>query len=74
MIIYDLECMAGHRFQGWFASSDSYKKQQQAGLVQCSICGIGQTERITSDSSQIAPIMDDSNYTFIPDLGHETEH
>lgn len=40
MIVYDLECRAaGHRFEGWFASSADFAEQQRRGLVSCPHCG-----------------------------------
>lgn len=40
MIVYDLCCSAGHRFEGWFASSDDFTAQQQRGLLTCPQCGL----------------------------------
>lgn len=40
MITFDLECRAaGHRFEGWFGSSEDYGRQQERGLVACPQCG-----------------------------------
>ncbi|MEP6869635.1 MAG: DUF1178 family protein [Novosphingobium sp.] len=40
MIVFDLECRTGgHRFEGWFGSSDDYAGQQERGLVSCPSCG-----------------------------------
>lgn len=40
MIVFDLCCAAGdHRFEAWFASSDSFADQQVRGLIACPICG-----------------------------------
>ncbi|MCJ2181104.1 DUF1178 family protein [Novosphingobium sp. 1949] len=40
MIVYDLECRAGgHRFEGWFKSSDDFARQQERSLVVCPFCG-----------------------------------
>jgi len=40
MIVFDLECRsAGHRFEGWFASSDEFARQRERGLVACPTCG-----------------------------------
>jgi hypothetical protein len=40
MIVFDLECQpSGHRFEGWFASSDDYASQMVRGLVTCPECG-----------------------------------
>jgi hypothetical protein len=39
MIVYDLCCDEGHRFEGWFGSSDDFAVQRQRGLVACPRCG-----------------------------------
>ncbi len=39
MIVFDLSCPAGHRFEGWFASSQDYASQCERGLVNCPQCG-----------------------------------
>lgn len=40
MIVFDLICQpAGHRFEGWFASSEAFVEQQRRGLVVCPHCG-----------------------------------
>ena len=39
MIVFDLSCDAGHRFEGWFGSSEDYAGQHARGLVRCPACG-----------------------------------
>ncbi len=39
MIVYDLSCASGHRFEGWFGSSADYATQRERGLVGCPQCG-----------------------------------
>ncbi|RAI59160.1 DUF1178 family protein [Roseicella frigidaeris] len=39
MIHYDLQCGAGHDFDGWFKDSGAYEKQAAAGFVECPVCG-----------------------------------
>ena len=40
MITFDLTCrLGGHRFEGWFGSSDDYASQKERGLVACPECG-----------------------------------
>lgn len=40
MIVFDLECRDhGHRFEGWFGSSQDFAAQQDRGLVTCPRCG-----------------------------------
>ena len=42
MIVFDLECRSGgHRFEGWFGSSEQFASQQARGLVTCPICNSG---------------------------------
>lgn len=38
MIRYALACEAGHTFESWFPSSDSYDEQVARGLVTCPVC------------------------------------
>jgi len=39
MIVFDLQCDDGHRFEGWFGSSSDYEQQSARGLVTCPECG-----------------------------------
>jgi hypothetical protein len=39
MIVFDLSCSEGHRFEGWFGSSADYEDQQVRGLLGCPTCG-----------------------------------
>ena len=40
MIVFDLACSpAGHRFEGWFASSAAFGDQTARGLLTCPQCG-----------------------------------
>ena len=48
MIVYDLECGGGHRFEGWFASKDEFAVQSERGLVSCPKCSAQQVRRIPS--------------------------
>lgn len=39
MIVFDLQCEAGHGFEAWFASSVAFEAQCEAGQVNCPFCG-----------------------------------
>ncbi|MFM7403663.1 MAG: DUF1178 family protein [Erythrobacter sp.] len=39
MIVYDLTCSHGHRFEGWFGSSADFEDQRARGLLACPVCG-----------------------------------
>lgn len=45
MIVYDLICRSGHRFEGWFASSLDFDDQRRRGLIACPNCGADQVEK-----------------------------
>ena len=38
MIIYELTCTGGHRFEGWFGSADDFESQRSRALVRCPVC------------------------------------
>jgi hypothetical protein len=42
MIVFDLSCAGGHRFEGWFSSSEDFAAQQARGMVCCPDCGSGE--------------------------------
>ena len=48
MKIFDLQCGAGHRFEGWFASAEDFAAQRARGLVGCPACATGEVDRIPS--------------------------
>ena len=50
MIVYDLCCADGHRFEGWFGSSGDYASQRERGLVDCPQCG-----SVAVDKAPMAP-------------------
>ncbi len=40
MIIYELECGDGHRFEGWFKDMTAFEKQRADNQLVCPVCGI----------------------------------
>ena len=48
MIVFDLLCASGHRFEGWFGSADEFAKQKKRRLVQCPTCGSADVQRVPS--------------------------
>jgi hypothetical protein len=45
MILYDLRCVAGHAFEGWFRDSAAYDAQAKARKVVCPVCGSKKVEK-----------------------------
>ena len=48
MIVFDLLCGAGHRFEGWFSSAADFASQQERKLLACPSCGSDQVKRVPS--------------------------
>ena len=48
MIVFDLHCEGGHRFEGWFGSARDYASQKKRGLLSCPTCGGTAIERALS--------------------------
>lgn len=48
MIVFNLGCDAGHRFEGWFASTDEYERQRSGELLECPVCGVTTVSRLPS--------------------------
>ena len=48
MIAYDLQCVNGHAFEGWFEDSDAYQNQKKKGLIACPVCNDTHVSRIPS--------------------------
>jgi hypothetical protein len=48
MIVYDLLCSSGHRFEGWFGSAADFASQGERGLLACPSCGSVHVARVPS--------------------------
>jgi hypothetical protein len=48
MIVFDLLCGVGHRFEGWFGSAVDFASQKDRQLLSCPSCGSPSVERVPS--------------------------
>ena len=48
MIAYDLRCINGHFFEGWFEDEKAYMGQKKKGLVTCPVCDDTAVSRVPS--------------------------
>ena len=48
MIVFDLLCVSGHRFEGWFASAGQFASQKKRRLLECPTCGSADVKRVPS--------------------------
>jgi len=46
MIVFDLKCLQGHKFEGWFDDGKSYEDQKARGLLTCPICNDADISKI----------------------------
>jgi hypothetical protein len=50
MIVFDLLCAVGHRFEGWFGSAGDFASQKARKLLACPACGSADVQRVPSAS------------------------
>jgi hypothetical protein len=48
MIVFNLGCESGHRFEGWFGSTEDFDRQCQHGMLECPVCGAKAVSRLPS--------------------------
>jgi hypothetical protein len=48
MIVFDLLCGEGHRFEGWFGSAEDFASQRDRRLLSCPSCGSPEVLRVPS--------------------------
>src|SRR5262245_27956033 len=48
MIVFDLLCAAGHRFEGWFGSAKDFAAQRDRKLLSCPSCGSAKVSKVPS--------------------------
>ena len=53
MIVFDLSCSRGHRFEGWFGSTGDYDAQLERDLVRCPMCDDTKVAKLPSAKVRI---------------------
>ncbi len=48
MKVFNLQCSAHHRFEGWFASDEDYASQVERGLLACPMCADKTIQKLPS--------------------------
>ena len=48
MIAYDLQCVNGHSFEGWFEDRKAYEAQKKKALIACPVCNSTSIARVPS--------------------------
>ncbi len=48
MIAFDLQCVNGHSFEGWFEDGRAFEEQEKKDLIACPVCNDTSVYRIPS--------------------------
>jgi hypothetical protein len=48
LIIYDLKCENGHKFEGWFRDRKAFEEQKTQRLIACPVCGSSNSDLLPS--------------------------
>lgn len=48
MIVFDLSCVCGSQFEGWFQDRADLARQEKDGLLSCPACGSHEVKKILS--------------------------
>jgi len=76
MVVYDLQCAGGHRFEGWFGDLKDLKAQLKKGLVTCPMCGNEKVRQVPAGfaiakTGRPAPVADDGDAQAMAPLLHK---
>ena len=50
MIIFDLQCVNDHRFEGWFKNTSEFESQLTSEMIHCPVCDTEQVSKVPSVS------------------------
>jgi hypothetical protein len=65
MIAFDLQCVNGHTFEGWFKDGRAYEEQNKKGLIACPVCDDTDVYKIPSTFA-IKSSPQEDNYSALP--------
>ena len=70
MIIFELACGHGHRFEGWFASTEDFARQSETRLVRCPVCDDAGVVRVPSARVRVGSEPGDATEAAIVPMQH----
>jgi hypothetical protein len=60
MIVFDLVCIQGHKFEGWFNNGNAFEEQKVGGLLTCPVCNADDISKIPTAFSIKSPHSENS--------------
>jgi hypothetical protein len=64
MMVLDLQCANQHFFEGWFANSEVFNQQKEAGEIRCPVC----------EDNKISQVLSPVAFNRTPRFSNETEN
>ncbi|MDR1487111.1 MAG: DUF1178 family protein [Deltaproteobacteria bacterium] len=61
MVVFDLMCLNGHQFEGWFANLADLEEQIKKKLLPCPVCGVDNVVRRPSTFGLVKSRVAESN-------------
>lgn len=71
MIVFELECFKGHRFEGWFQNTGSFEEQNAKNLITCPVCGDGRIRKVISPVATCTPRSEKENRVEAPPIDYQ---
>lgn len=71
MIVFDLQCSKGHKFEGWFNNTRSFEEQTQRKLLSCPACGDSCIKKILSPVATRARSLEPGNKGEPPSIDYQ---
>lgn len=68
MIIYDLKCERGHKFEGWFNDRMAFEDQKSRKFITCPICESSEVEMIPSSVAVMGKSVKESRKENLKDI------
>ncbi|MCK5323771.1 MAG: DUF1178 family protein [Desulfobulbaceae bacterium] len=65
MIVFDLACVCGYQFEGWFQCREEFEAQSKSGMLLCPECG---HEKIHKILSPVAAVRSGVCVSEVPDV------
>ncbi|OQY01073.1 MAG: hypothetical protein B6I26_05600 [Desulfobacteraceae bacterium 4572_130] len=67
MIVFDLQCINGHTFEGWFEHTQAFEAQQKQGIIICPFCDT------TSITQKLSPVSIKTSSSYVSQTTKDIE-
>ena len=78
MIVFDLECINGHTFEGWFDGHTDFERQSREGLVSCPVCSttsvLQKLSPVAVKTSSQSPAMQKNHQKALAEINEKLTH